>query len=164
MRTLSSILQIARRVLHQDKAWLFFVECPAPIGFFRLVKASRHVVADGKTWQAASIEIGLPAEDAEGSLGTLTIGVPNVSRLPITYLEVDGFPLGETVTVYLQHESNLEIFEPALSWSHTVLRAKANETLLELDCGHPAEIQRVPSRRFDRQRFPQLLPVGGFRL
>lgn len=165
MRAMSSPLQIARRVLFQDKAWLFFVEIPAPGGaFFRLVRSSRHTEADGKVWQAASIEIGLPAEDAEGSLGELSLAVPNVSRLPITYVEVDGYPLGRTLTVWLQHESSLSAFEPSLSWSHVVLRARADERALVLDCGHPAEVQRVPSRRFDRVRFPQLLPVGGFRL
>lgn len=163
MRTMSATLQLARRILEQEKAWLFFLEIPAPAGFFRLVKSVRHVVADGKTWQAASIEIEPPPEDAEGSLGELVVRVPNVSRVPIAYVEVDGAILGQTLTVWLQHESSLSAFEPSLSWSHVVIAARATEQTLQLSCGHPAEIARVPSRRFERAAFPQLLPAGGFR-
>lgn len=163
MRTMSSALQIARRVLQQDKAWLFFVELEAaPGSFFRLVKSRRATEADGKVWQPASIEIELPGEDADGSLGELAITLPNVSRVPMAYVEVDHLILGADVTVYLQHEQSLAAFEPSLSWEHVVLSARATERSMRLQCGHPAEIHRVPRVRFERGTFPQLLPAGGF--
>lgn len=166
-RTLTSPLQVARHVLASSTAWLLFVEIPrtsgAGGGTFRLVRASKHVTANGHIWQACPMEIVLPEEDAEGTLGAATIRLPNVSRLPMAYLE-SGELLGQIATVWLQHESSLTTFVPALSWKNLVVRGKARERGASLECGHPAQTQRLPSRIFDRDRFPQLLPSAGLSL
>jgi hypothetical protein len=167
-RELSTPLHVARHVLESDKAWLLFVEIPAPGlgdsgGFFRLVKNTRHIVANGATWQATSMEIRIPEENADGDLGSLTIAIPNVSRLPLAYVESQSGQqlLGQIVTVYLQHESQLETFAPGLSWRQRGIRFRANERTAELECGHPAQSQRIPFPVFDRRGFPQLLPTAG---
>lgn len=162
-RNLPTALHVARHVLCRGDAWLLFCEIPLRDGvrFFRLVAAAKHVAADGKVWQAAGFRIDLPAEDGEGSLGTLTLRIPNVSRVPLAYVEAEDEVLGQTLTVWLQHEGSLAEFAPALSWRHRVLRVIATEAELRVECGHPLEIVRAPMRRFTRKEFPGLLPQGG---
>jgi hypothetical protein len=158
---MSSELHVARALLAQSDAWLMFCEVPLTTGaFFRLVRARRHVQADAKVWQAAAMKIELPSEDAEGSLGEVAIAIPNVSRLPMAYVEVSGELLGQTVTLQLAHESNGFAFEPGLRWTHVITRARANEKVIHFTAGHEASTMRVPSRVFDRTNFPQLLPAG----
>jgi hypothetical protein len=166
-RQITSPLHIARHLLMSDSAWLLFVEIPTSgEGFFRLVRNGRHLAANGVTWQACSLEIELPAEDAEGSLGQLVVSLPNVSRIPMAYVELDdpatgrGEILGYPITCWLQHQSALAVFDPALSWRHTAVAAEASETVMKLECHHPAGAQRAPGRVFTRAEFPQLLAVG----
>lgn len=163
MRTLTSPLQVARHVLMHDKAWLLFVEVPSKTGgnFYRLVRNTRHVAADGKTWQAAAMSIELPEENAEGDLGEVAFTLPNVSRIPMALVEVDGEFLGQTLTCWLQHEANLATFVAGLSWTALVLSCEASEKVIRFRCGHPSAGLRMPTQRFDRARFPQLLPTGG---
>ncbi len=163
MRSISGSLQVARHTLMSDKAWLLFVEIPTKTGkFFRLVRSSRHIHAGGLVWQACSIEIELPAEDVAGSLGRLMIAVPNVSRLPMAYIDQDdadgeGEILGATITCRLAHESSLATFDPGLVWEHVALAADATPLVMQLDCGHPAAVGKGPRMRYDRIRFPQML-------
>lgn len=169
-RQITGVLQIARQVIESDKAWLFFVEIPikSPPGpansFFRVVGNGRHMRGNGVLWQAASLSIELPAEDLDGSLGSLRVSVPNTSRLPMAYLEADDYLLGQPLTVYLQSETSLAVFEPALSWTHRILRGKATERRLSIECGHPAEVEQIPMGVYDRFRFPGLLPNEGISL
>lgn len=166
-RTLTTPLQVARQVIASNKAWLFFVAIaikspPGPANsFFRFVANPKHVRANGKLWQAASITVELPAEELDGSLGSLKIEVPNVSRLPIAYVEADDYLLGQDLTVYLQHETSLTTFELSLSWRHTILRCAATERKLTIECGHPADVLQVPMGVYDRLAYPGLLPSAG---
>lgn len=164
MRVLSSPLHVARHVLEGLEGWLLFVEVELEAGSFRLVRDTRHREADGKVWQRAAIEIELPGEDAEGSLGSLTFSIPNVSRVPLAYVEAADEVLGRPVTVYLQHESSLDEFEPALSWRHVIVDFRATELVATFEAGHTSTGVRVPGRRFTRADFPQLLPTAGVRL
>lgn len=156
---MSTPLHVARHLLAQGQAWLLFIEIPLfSGGSFRLVRNTRHVQANGYIWQAASMVIDLPAEEADGSLGSLAISVPNVSRLPISYVEVSDELLGAEMTCQLAHEGNMATFEPGLSWRHLITTAVATEQALRIESQHPAAITRVPSRIFDRTVFRQLLP------
>ncbi len=167
MRTLSGPLQIARQIIASNKAWLFFVQIPikSPPGpatsFFRLVANPRHTRGNGKMWQAASVKIDVPAEELDGSLGSLRVELPNTSRLPMAYLEADDYLLGQDITVYLQHEGSLATFEESLSWRHTILRGVANERTLSLECGHPADVAQMPMGVYTRRDYPGLLPSAG---
>ncbi len=162
MRQLSTPLHIARHVLLSDAAWLLFVEAPLKSGgFIRLVRNSRHLAAGGRKWQACSIEIELPESSAEGALGELRITLPNVSRLPMLYLEAANELLGQTFTCWLAHERSLEAFSSALAFAHTALRATMNERVATIVCGHPAQNKRTPAAVYDRRVYPQLLPGGG---
>jgi hypothetical protein len=169
-RQITGALEVARQVLQSDRAWLFFVEIPvkSPPGpassFFRMVGNGRHMRANGVLWQAATLSIELPAEDLDGSLGSLRVSVPNVSRLPMAYLEADDYLLGQPLTVYLQNESSMDVFVPALSWTHRILRGKATERRMTIECGHPAEVEQVPMGVYDRFKFPGLLPNEGISL
>lgn len=163
-RTLPSALHVARSALAQSQGWLLFVEIPRKAGGdYRLVQDNRHRSGDGKVWQAASIEVELPEETSEGTLGELVLTIPNISRLPMAAVELDDELLGQTVTAWLQHESSLDEFTDGLSWVHTVLRCRADESVVRLECGHPAAVLRIPGVRFTRENFPQLLPQGGVR-
>lgn len=159
-RPLSSPLHVARHLLMSDKAWLLFVEAPRVAGgFWRLVRNNRNLSANGAKWHAAEMSIELPAEDAEGSLGRASVTISNVSRLPMAAIEGSEL-LGQMVTFYLQHEANLATFDPSLGWSQLILSADVTERAARLECGHPAQVARVPSRVFTRKDFPGLLPVG----
>jgi hypothetical protein len=159
MRTFTSPIQVARLALMQDRAWLLFVEVPTKSGgFFRIVRSKRHQVQDGKLWQACELGVELPEEDAQGTLGEMELTIPNVSRLPMSYLEIDGELLGQRVSVWLALEG--QPFSPAGKWEHVALSGSARERTVRIRCGHPAESSQVPTRRFDRQNFPSLLPAG----
>jgi hypothetical protein len=164
-RAISSELHIARNVLRQETGWLMFLEVALHSGQeIRLVHNARHMQADGRTWQAAEIGLEIPGEDAEGSLGELTFSVSNVSREPLRLVEVEDELLGCEVVAWLQHAANLDGFEPALSWRHTILEAEIGELVASFKAGHAAELQKVPGPLYTRQRFPQLLPGVGVRL
>lgn len=159
-RPLTSPLHVARHVLMSDKAWLLFVEVPrVGGGFWRLVRNNRNLVANGAKWHAADMAIELPAEDAEGTLGRASVTISNVSRLPMAAVEGSDL-LGQTATFWLQHEASLATFDPSLGWKQLILAADATEQLMRLECGHPAQLARVPSRVYTRTDFPGLLPVG----
>lgn len=161
MRSFTNPIQLARHALMNDKAWLFFVEIARKAGgYYRLVKSARHVTADGKFWQACGLEPELPGEDSEGRMGEVSLVIGDVSRLAIAAVEVDNELVGSTLTVSVQHESNLASFDPSLRWKFVVTAAEANELGVKLTCGHPAQIGRVPKRVFSRALFPQLLPTG----
>jgi len=162
-RTLTSPLQVARLALFSDQAWLLYVEITrAAGGYFRLVRSQRHqTTTDGRVWQACAIDIVLPEEDAEGSLGDLRLTLPNVSRVPGAYIE-NGDILNQRVTCYLGLEG--QALSPALSWTHRVGAARVRARTVTLTCDHPANQQTVPRGRFDRQSFPELLPQGRIRL
>lgn len=162
-RPISSPLQIARMMLASGQAWLLFVEIPASGGgYFRLVKNSRHVQADGKIWQAAAIAIELPEEQADGALGEMSLTIPNVSRLPGLLIE-QGEILGRDIQVWLQHESALTSFDGNLTWKHRVLKADVDEGAVRVTAGHPAGFLRIPKGVYTRVEFPQLLATGGVR-
>ncbi len=164
-RTLPSALHVARNCLTQAEGWLLFVEIARRAGgAYRLTEGGRHVLADGKAWQAAGISVELPEESSEGAMGQMIVRVPNVSRLALAAVEVEDEILGQAVTAWLQHESSLATFAPGLRWTHTALRVRADEGVLEIACGHPAASARVPGVRFTRANFPQLLPQGGVRV
>lgn len=161
-RPMSTMLQVIRHVLHTDKAWIFLIEIPRKAGgFYRLARSSRHVTFGGKVWQAAAIEITLPDEAGDGSLGEGSISIPNVSRLPLATVEVDNELLGQDVTLYLVNEAETASLPEGLKFTLKGKAVTANEQVLTLECGHPAQLQRVPSRMFDRTRFKQLRPTGG---
>jgi hypothetical protein len=167
-RALSTPLQQARLLLASSAAWLLFAEIPTYTGgYFRVVRNTRNLFAGGVLWQAAELEIELPDEDAEGTLGSMRVSVPNVSRIPMAYLELGsvGGPgyefLGQTVDVWLTTEDNLATLPEALRWSHLIVAGEATEETFTLECGHAAAGLVVPGRRMTRRQFPQLLPSGG---
>lgn len=156
------MLQVIRHVLHTDEPWLFLVEIARKAGgFYRLARSSQHVTVAGKVWQAAAIEIVLPDEMADGSLGEGAITIPNVSRLPLATVEVDNELLGQDVQLYLVNLADIEVLPLGLKFTLKGKAVTANEATLTLECGHPAQLARVPSRMFDRTRFKQLRPTGG---
>lgn len=158
-RDFSNPLQVARFALMSDKAWLLYVLIPRRSGGeYRLVRSMRHQRASNKLWLASSIEIQVPDEDSEGTLGQLTLAVPNVSRIPMQLLEEKEI-LGQTITCWLCIEG--QDLSAILSWQHTALKALAREPAVQVTCGHAAENQQVPSLRYNRVNFPQLLPQGG---
>jgi hypothetical protein len=171
MRQLTSELHVARHLLWQNRAWLWFIEIPigpategGPDRVFRLVRNTRHVEAAGVVWQACELEIELPSDDGQGALGEVVLRVPNVSRLPIAYVESEGELLGRQITVCLAHEAYLSSFIPDLCWTHDILRATATPRTMSIVAAHPVTGVRLPSRLCTRQVFPQLLPSGGIYL
>lgn len=166
MRPISGALQVARHLLMTDKAWLLFVTVPLRSGaVFRLVNASRHTHAGGFNFQACGMKIELPSEDVDGSLGKLAVTVPNISRIPMGYVDHDdadgeGQILGATITCQLAYDGDLTSFNPALSWKAVVLSVDADAVWFKVDCGHPASIGRGPRMRYTRKVFPQMLAQG----
>ncbi len=165
MRTLSSTLHTARNALANAKAWLLFVEIPRKAGgYFRMVANPRHTTGDGKVWQAASFTVELPSESLEGSRGSMTVTLPNVSRLAMAEVEVNNEILGQDVTCWLQHESALTTFSPALSWKQVATKVVATERELAITCEAPSGLLKVPTRRFEKKRWPLLVPRAGVAL
>lgn len=160
-RPLTNPLQIARLALRDDEAWLFFVEIPTTGGgFYRLVRNTEHVDGNGVRWQAASMDVELPAEDDSGALGEMILAIPNVSRVPMALVETAGELLGQTVTCWVQTTGSLDTFDDAASWQHVITSVDADEMTLRCTGGHPAADQRVPSQLITRTRFPGLRSVG----
>lgn len=155
-------------MMAQDKSLLFFAEISLAAGEMRLVDNTEHMLADGRHWQSASLKINPPSEDSTGSMGQLSFTVPNASQLPMSWVEIDDpvtlepVILGRPITCWLQHEGNLTTFAPGLSWKHRILNAEITEKFAVFECGHPADLIRVPSQLYDRKRFPQLRATGGF--
>lgn len=165
MRTLTTPLHVARQVLASDKAWLLFVQVDLKDGRkLRIVRNSVHIAANSLKWQAMQMQISLPAEEADGSLGQATLGISNVSRIPMLYLETDNLILGQRLTFWLQHQTSLTTFNAALSWQAVALKATMNAMTAEIVCGHPASAMKMPQGVYDRSTFPQLLPGGGVNL
>lgn len=166
MRTVPSGLYTARALLASDQAWLTFVEVPRKAGgFYRLVDNTRHVQsADGRVWQAASILVELPDEEPDGSQTDLSLTIPNVSRLPMAAVEAEGELLGQVVKVWMAHQSNAFAFSDGLAWQHRIVRVRADESAMTVECGPPDVGLLAPSERFDRRQFPGLLPAGGIRV
>jgi len=154
-RPIPSPLHVARHILETDKAWLFFVKIELAGSTIRLVKSRRHIQADGVVWQASSVLIDLPSEDGSGALGEMVISVPNVSRLPISYVEAQGELLGRDVTAYLQHESSLDVFVDALSWRNRILSCEITAAQANFRCEPASGLHKIPSVVFNRNVSPQ---------
>lgn len=161
-RGLISSMRAARQMLSDPGAWLYFFEIPKADGvsFYRLVDNPRHIEADGKVWQAATVIFGAPDESGEGDADDGTLTVSNVSRIPMRAIEVDGEVLGQTIRVWLAHESTFTGEFPEAMWELKAKMVTANERTLTVTCGDPAA-KRIPSRRYSRASFPQLLPQAG---
>jgi len=160
-RPFTSALHIARHLLMSGEAWLMFVQVARKAGgFFRLVGSARHVVADGKVWQAAGLKLELPGEEAEGSLGDGSITLADVSRLALGMVEVGGELIGQEITVWVQHESTFASFDPAMSYQMVAKGVAASGASLSVECGSPEEVGTFPLGEFTRQDFPGLLPTG----
>ncbi len=158
MRTIPSILNVARHVLHTDQAWVLLVEIPRRAGgYYRLARSSQHVVTTRGTFQAATIEIEVPREDGKSTLADGSITLPNVSRIPLAAIEVEDELRGVTARVWLVNQAYLPNLPEGISWSLLIKSATANERTVKLTCGHPSEIGTVPRRRYSRTDFPQLL-------
>lgn len=151
------------RMLWNDGAFLVFVEIPRlrDINYYRLVRGTKHVEANGKKWQAAGITIEWPEDDSNSILNDMTVTIPNVSRVPMGEVEVYNELLGQEITVAVQHESQLTDFDDALIIRHTIASVRCNEKAFTMECKHPAKGRRMPWLRFTRRAFPNLLPYGG---
>lgn len=163
-RELTSSIAAARNALWGAGAWVWLVEIASVTGgFFRLCSGREHVTAGGKVYQAGIAEVSIPAEDVESPVGEATIVVPNVDRVPFAYVDTLGDLLGQPATIRIAHTEDLDNLAAGLVWRFKVLRARANALRLELTVGHAAEIESVPSVRFNRRDFPQLRPGQGVR-
>lgn len=170
-RGLTSPLHVARHVLNTQAGWYLFVEIPTADGLsaFRLTNNNTHTVYGAFVWTAASLSIDLPDESIDGSLGSGSISISNVSRIPMALVEQAangsqfGELLGQTVTIYLAPESALQTINRSASWSLLITDVVADAKVLKIDAGPPPESMRVPSQIYDRTRFPQLLPPQGVR-
>ena len=161
-RSLLSSIKAARMMLSDPGAWLYFFEVPKRDGgsYYRLVDNPRHITADGKVWQAARVIFGPPDESGDGEASDGTITISNVSRIPMRAVEVEDEVLGQIVRVWLAHESTFLATFPPVMWELKAVKATANERTLTLTCGDPAGM-RIPSRRYTRAVFPQLLAQAG---
>lgn len=165
MRTLSAQIEAARRLIHGDGAWLWLVEVESVESGkrFRLAGAGQHVTANSKLWQACSLKVDPPTESGDGAIGDASITIPNVSRIPLAFVE-DGDLLGQPITLMLAHESAFTDLVGCPSWRLLILRCRIDASAAVFGCGSAAEVERVPSRVMDRRAFPQLLPTGRRRL
>jgi hypothetical protein len=151
--------------------WFMFVEIPTADGTsaFRLTSNNTHTVYGAFVWTAASMRIDLPDESIDGSLGSGSIEISNVSRIPLALVEQPangsqfGELLGQRVTIYLAPESALQTINPATSWSLLITDVVADAKVLKIEAGPPPESMKIPSRIYTRETFPQLLPPQGVR-
>jgi hypothetical protein len=161
--TASTLASAVHRLIDTGQ-WILFVEVPRLAGgYYRLVKGDRNVEAaaasaGGSTvkWVAAAIEVGPPDEDADGTLGDLSLSIPNPSRLAMAAVEAEGELLGQTVTLTLAHSDLLPSLAGAVTWRHTIVRAEITEAVARFTCGHEGAGMSVPSGVIDRFSFPQV--------
>lgn len=161
---LPTVLHIARHVLENDKAWLLFLEIPSrsqPGKGFRLVAAKKVVTANGQRWQPATMKITLPAASMDGDVGTLSAEIPNVLRVAASWVEAQDDVVGQTATVWLQHESVFTTgFIRQLSWAQRIISCDITETSAKLIAGKRPGARRIPMGVYDRRSFPQLTGAG----
>lgn len=158
-RDLSTPIAAALHLVSQDQAFLLFAEISRPSGEpYRLVRASRHVVAGGETWQACRFEFEPAEETADGDLSAFKIGVPNISRILFDAVE-SGNVLGQSVTIFLGHESDLADLTTLVSGE--IELATVREKAGVLTCGEVGKSMRVPARIIDRATFPQVVSGRG---
>ncbi len=155
MRSFPSSIILARQLLADEQAWLWFVELRRRSDgfFYRLVESQRKVTANGKLWIPTSLKVGVPAESEDGSIAELTVSLPNVGQMAIAELEA-GEVQGQPLTVWAQHESTFATFTTSLRWTARVLKATASEGAVVLSAGHPSQLQRLPRRVFDQRVAP----------
>lgn len=142
-----------------------FVEIPTRAGgFYRLVKNNTHVPFNGLVWTATSMSIELPEENQDGRVAGVQIAIPNVSRIPLALVDQPagdsqfGELLGQLMTCYLANESHLASATNAVTWRSRITDITATAEVLSVSAGAPDGVARVPSRVYDREQFPQLLP------
>lgn len=165
----SPALYVLRSRLAHAEGWRTFVEIESvvPGRYFRLVDDNRHLHADAKLWQACGLDVTLPEMSVEGTLGELTVSIPNISRLPLAYAEAENDIIGCKVTAWVAHSANLATFAGgnAFDFRHVCTAVRASEERFEITCRHLAAGgvggRKVPHRRYDRRAFPQL--VGAMR-
>jgi hypothetical protein len=138
--------------------WLLRVpagDTPAD-GEYRLCTGRGPRRAGGLSWVAGMIGVSLPEEVSEASTGEARVRVVNASGLAMAAVDRGGALLGRRATLYLVHESGLADFALGLRWEYRVLAVEASGAEAVLVLGHPADLDRVPSRVFTRAEFPQL--------
>lgn len=118
---------------------------------------------DAGVYQAIAMKISLPDEAAEGDLGELVIEIPNVGRLPQLLVDQEDRVVDQPATVYMCLAGENDTMSTALELAYpvTVLRADISPMSVRLTCGHTLIGAQVPSRSYDRDDFPALLPAEG---
>lgn len=165
----TTTLHYFRRVLQSGQPWNLFVQVdlgPGPDAeprYIRLVNDTRNRLLGGVWWQKATLAIELPTQDTTGATGQASIAVSNVSRLPLTYVEVDDEILHRPVTIALVHASETTL-NLARAFRHVITAAEFTAKVAKFEAGHNAELKRVPRGRFTREEFGSLLPTGAVRM
>jgi len=158
-QTLHSSLEVARRALWSDKAWLWYAVCERKAGgFYRLVRDGKHRTFSGVTWQACMFGFDVPPATTEGRLGGVELVIPNVGRVPGALIELQRELLGVELTVYVSLEGQLPT--AGLAFTQVITGASVTEKTVSLRCQDTGAMRMVPQKAFTRDRWPALAPVG----
>ncbi len=163
-RSFTPALQVLRKVLHSDQGWLLFVRIELADGKqVRLVRDTVHRQLGGENqwWQACSLSLDSLDEEVGGAAPRMSVTVPNVSRLPLTMLELTGEPLGRKMSVILAHETETQDPWPAISsqrtWTMRIATAGVDALACTLESASNAGLRDVPGPVFSRERFGALI-------
>lgn len=163
----TAMLELRARLTSTD-GWVWLLECPVAGGggVYRLCDGARPLLGDdgsgaGPRWYVpTTLAIDVPREGSDGAIGELTVTLPSVARVAVAELEARRIQ-GQVLTVRAERLRALPTFEGVLAWRHRVLRATAGETGVQLTCGHPAQLQRLPRRVFDGSVAPLYTTTTG---
>lgn len=162
--TLTSSLEVARRALWGNKAWLWFAEIDAINGGkYRLVRSNRHIEANGLKWQRCMFGLQLAGVSDSGVLGAASITIPDPTGTAASILDSADTLEGMQVAVQLAHKSELSSFNPQLRWVQEISSVGMTKGGVSISCDEPV-MQMVPAETITRIDFPALNPlstVGG---
>ena len=163
-RSFTPALHALRKILHSGQGWLLFVRIELDDGNqIRLVRDVKHRQLGGANiwWQACEIGLDALEEDVGGGAPRMSVTIPNVSRVPLTALELTGEPLGRKLSLILAHETETAdpwpAINPQLTWTMRIATAGVDALACTLESGNNAGLRDVPGPVFSRQRFASLI-------
>ena len=150
MLNLSSAAIIEKNKLSSTGAWLILVEIDFDgIDPIRLAYNTENIVWSAHTWMAFPFELREMSEDSKGRLPSLEIRVSNVSRALMPYVEQSQGGVGAKVIVRVVHSDHLDLVEPELEETFTIVSCAADAAWVTFTLGAESPLlQRCPKQRF----------------
>jgi len=135
MKTLATILKTQKNKLNITDPWcyLFILQVNATDAMY-MTNNPEAIGYNSHTYSPFPIKMGEITEDSKGNLQTLNIGVSNINRMVMAYMETADGLVDKTVQIYLVNKKdtsqaiNLGIYD--------ILNSSANAEFANFVLGH----------------------------